>query len=119
MAGLAPPLSTARYFPEGRCCRQVRVRVGVTVRIGLRAANTNPNPNPNQVSITLTLTRYKSLEWVGSNALWQVQATNGINTDPVAPGCGYCLQHLPSGKYLAVESGAASPANAAAGGGAP
>ena len=46
-----------------------------------------------------------------------MQATNGINTDPVAPGCGYCLQHLPSGKYLAVESGAASPANAAAGGG--
>ena len=59
--------------------------------------------------------RYKSLEWVGANALWQVQAPNGINTDPVAPGCGYSLQHLPSGKYLAVES---SQGTAAAGGGA-
>jgi hypothetical protein len=46
--------------------------------------------------------RYKSLEWVGANALWQVQPPNGISTDPVAAGCGYNLQHLPSGKYLAV-----------------
>ena len=54
---------------------------------------------------------------MGANALWQVQAPNGINTDPVAPGCGYSLQHLPSGKYLAVESSGSSQATAGGGGG--
>jgi len=52
--------------------------------------------------------RYESLEWVGANALWQVQAANGLNTEPVAMGCGYCLQHLPSGKYLAVDMSSAA-----------
>lgn len=50
------------------------------------------------------LQAYESLEWVGANALWQVQAPNGLNTEPVTMGCGYCLQHLPSGKYLTVAS---------------
>ena len=53
-----------------------------------------------QATVDVRMQQYKSLEWVGANALWQVQAPNGVNTDPVAPGCGYSLQHLPSGKQV-------------------
>ena len=36
-------------------------------------------------------------DWVGANALWQVQAPSGLSTDPVIQGNGYTLQHLASG----------------------
>ena len=56
---------------------------------------------------TVTLLHSQTPEWVGANALWQIQSPVGLNDGSVLQGQGYRLQHLPSGKYLAVASAAA------------
>ena len=41
---------------------------------------------------------------VSPNALWQVQSPSGLGFPCVKQGEGYCLQHLASGRYLAVTT---------------